>query len=472
MELIGVDEVVEATSGELVAGDEKAKLRSIGTDSRTLKKGDFFIALEGRRYSGHDFLEEAEKKGCSGVMFSKELPGSIKSRLAGRDAIAIRVRDTLVGLQDIARFYRRRFRIPVVGVTGSNGKTITKEMISAAASGPHTVLCNEGTENNQIGVPLTLLKLDRRHSLAVLEMGMNARGEIRRLAEIAEPTIGVVLNVGHAHIGFLGSLEDIAAAKSELLEVISSSRQNGRTGAVLNCDDPYLVRMKDRFDLDVRTFGMSREADVCGEDLRQEDDGLAFTIDFRRSGCRLAARIPVVGVHNVYNALAAAVTCEMLEIAPQRIVEGLSSVKIPHMRMEITKKNGVMIINDAYNANPESMRAALLALAEVDVKGRRIFVVGDMLELGEAAASAHEALGRLVAESGVDILISVGELGSVVAKSALDAGISEDAVMVCGDIEKAAAVLSENVKDGDCILLKASRRIGIERVLLGLEGVS
>jgi UDP-N-acetylmuramoyl-tripeptide--D-alanyl-D-alanine ligase len=465
MEPIDAGEILEATLGELEAGNRLDRLGPICTDSRTLRRGDFFVPLKGKRYDGHDFIGEAVEKGCSGIMYSRVLPTAIRERMVGRGILLVRVRDTLAGLQEVARRYRMRFQIPLVAVTGSNGKTTAKEMIGTVAGVRYTVLRNEGTQNNQFGVPLTLLKIDRRHSLAVLEMGMNARGEIRRLAEIAEPSVGLILNIGPAHLEFLGSLENVAAAKSELLEVMSRGGAQGKRIAVLNRDDPYTVRMRDRFALEVSTFGMSPESEVRGENVEQDGHGLRFTIRFRRSGSKVDVRMPVIGVHNMYNALAAAATCELLRIGPGEIAEGLSRVRLPSMRMEVSRKSGILVINDAYNANPESMRMALRTLEGLSVEGRRIFVAGDMLELGEEAVRAHEALGRMVAGRGVDILIAVGEHGARVAGAAREAGMPKGAITMCGNARQAGRVLRKIAKSGDCVLLKASRRVGLEAAL-------
>lgn len=462
MEPIGIDEALEATSGELVAGDRRGSIRSIATDTRKLKRGDFFVPLKGNIFDGHDYLDEALERGCAGGMFARAVSDADAKRWSTRGAVLIRVRDTLAGLQALAKRYRERFLIPLIAITGSNGKTTTKEMVVAISSGRFSVLGSEGTFNNDVGVPLTLLRLERNHSLAVLEIGMNARGEIGRLAGLAGPGIGVITNVGPAHLQFLGTIEEVAASKAELLEAMPAA---GGGVAVLNCDDRYVSRMGEGFGFKVKTFGMGSGADVRGESVRPGAGRVRFSMRFVRAGRAVAVTLPVAGVHNVYNALAAAAACEELGIQPEEIAERLGAVRLPPMRMEMLDRNGITVINDAYNANPASMYAALDTLRGMAVSGKRILVMGDMLELGAAAEAAHREIGRLAPERGVDLLIAVGEQSALAAEAAREAGMSAGNVVSCRCVREAASVLGERAREGDCVLLKASRRIGLEKIL-------
>jgi UDP-N-acetylmuramoyl-tripeptide--D-alanyl-D-alanine ligase len=462
MEPIGIGEALEATSGELVAGDRGGSICSLSTDTRKLKCGDFFIPLKGNKYDGHDYLDEALARGCSGSMFARAVSDDDVRGWSARGVALIRVGDTLAALQGLAQRYRERFRIPLIAITGSNGKTTTKEMVIAIASGRFSVLGSEGSFNNDVGVPLTLLRLERNHSLAVLEIGMNARGEIGRLAGLAGPGIGVITNVGPAHLKFCGTIEEVAASKAELLGAMSA---RGGGVAVLNRDDPYVSRMGRGLSLVVKTFGMGPGADVCGESVRPEPGRVRFSMRFRRSARPVAVTIPGVGVHNVYNALAAAAACEELGIEPGEIAERLGAVRLPPMRMELVNIKGITVINDAYNANPASMRAALETLKGMAVGGKRILVMGDMLELGAAAEAAHREIGRLAAGCGVDLLIAVGEQSAFAAEAARGAGMSAGNVVSCPCVREAASVLGERAGEGDFVLLKASRRIGLEKIL-------
>ncbi|MEJ2745606.1 MAG: UDP-N-acetylmuramoyl-tripeptide--D-alanyl-D-alanine ligase, partial [bacterium] len=462
MEPISIDEALAVTAGELVAGDGRAGICSITTDTRGLSRGDFFIPLKGKRFDGHDYLDVALDGGCSGAVCSRLLTDADIRKWSSSGAVLIRVDDTLRALQQIAKRYRERFQIPLVAITGSNGKTTTKDMVAAIAAGSFSVLGSEGTFNNDVGVPLTLLRLERHHSLAVLELGMNSRGEIARLAGIAAPTIGVITNVGPAHLEFLGTVEEVATSKAELLEAMVM--HNGGV-AVLNCDDPYVSHMGKRLNLKVKTFGMGPGADVRAESVHAAWGEVKFLLSFKGNSRPLAVAVPVVGVHNVYNALAAAAVCEELGMEPGEIAERLRDVRLPPMRMETSVIRGITVINDAYNANPASTRAALEAFKGVAAGGKKILVMGDMLELGASAERAHREIGHSVVECGLDLLIAVGELGAFAAEGAKQAGMSDAGVVTCADAREAASVLQERASEGDCVLLKASRRVGLERVL-------
>ncbi|MCX6353863.1 MAG: UDP-N-acetylmuramoyl-tripeptide--D-alanyl-D-alanine ligase [Candidatus Aureabacteria bacterium] len=462
MEPIKISDVCGAAGGELAAGDGQRRIERISTDTRTLARGDFFIALRGKNYDGHDHIGSALERGSLGIMYDHEFLYSGGGSEKVKEASLVKVSDTMTGFHDIARWYRKRFQIPLIAVTGSNGKTTTKEMIRTIASGRYSVLASEGTFNNQFGVPLTLMNLERRHEVAVLEIGMNARGEIKRLAGIACPTIGVVTNVGPAHLEFLRSVENVAASKAELLDSISS--QGGGT-AILNCDDPLVSRMGERNGVEVRTFGMKRGADVRGESVREEEGRVSARIRFRKSGRAVTMVLPVAGVHNVYNALAAAAVCEMLGMDPDEMAERLADFRTPPMRTQVLHRGGIVVINDAYNANPASMRAAIETLAAMRARGKKVLVAGDMRELGEAADEAHGAVGRLAAERGIDLLIAVGEYRMRIAEAAHRSGMPPDAVITCSTVHEAAQALNAHTGEGDCVLLKASRRVGLEDVL-------
>ncbi|MDD5557653.1 MAG: UDP-N-acetylmuramoyl-tripeptide--D-alanyl-D-alanine ligase [bacterium] len=468
MDPIRVTEAVQAISGELVAPGGASLVRSISTDTRRVAPGAFFVALRGPRHDGHDHLAEAVEAGAAGLIVSRLPAGAAAERWAAEGVAIVRVGDTLAALADLARWYRSRFPIPVVAVTGSNGKTTTKEMIAAIASTRLAVHASEGTLNNQVGVPLTVLGIERRHALAVVEMGMNARGEIAHLARIAEPDVGVITNVGPAHLEFLGSLEEVAAAKAELLAVMSGGG-NGARAAVLNRDDPRVAAMAGMFRLRVRTFGMGAEADVRAVDVRFTRRGARFTIRFARSGRGVRAAAPFMGIHNVMNALAAAAACEEIGMAVEDIAAGLGAVRLPPLRMERAERDGVTVVNDAYNANPASMRAAIDTVAGMAVRGARILVMGDMLELGEAAPAAHREAGRHAAARGFRALIAVGEHAAEAAAGAREGGMEPGRIVVCRDVDAAAAALRETARAGDCALLKASRRVGLERVIMERE---
>lgn len=467
MEPISIAEITAASSGRLTAGDGAAAVAGVCTDTRRLQPGDLFVALVGARFDGHDYLAEAVAKGCRGIVHSRPISARDATAWSAGGVSLILVRDTLDALGAIAREYRRRFELPLVAVTGSNGKTTTKEMIRAIASARFSVLASEGTFNNFVGVPTTLFRLKAWHTLAVLELGMNARGEIRRLAEIAAPEIGVVTNVGPAHLEFLETLDGVAAAKAELLDAMAASAGRGKT-AVLNLDDPRVAAMAAgaaRAGLAVRTFGRAEAADVRAEEVGRGAGGLDFLMRFRRAGRAVRVSLPVFGLHNVSNALAAAAACEALGIAPEEIAGALRAMRLPPMRMEAHTRGGVTIINDAYNANPASMAAAIETLASIRTRGRRILVIGDMLELGEASEAAHREIGALAASRGIDLLIAVGPQSALAADAAVAAGMPAGAVTRCRGVGEAGEALRAAAGEGDCVLLKGSRRMGLEKIL-------
>jgi UDP-N-acetylmuramoyl-tripeptide--D-alanyl-D-alanine ligase len=465
MEPISIAEVLSASSGTLVAGTDTGVVGAVCTDTRKLRPGDLFIALEGRNFNGHDYLAEAVGKGCRGIVYSRKVTAEDAAAWGARGVALIRVSDTLDAFAHIAHRYRRRFELPLVAVTGSNGKTTTKEMIRTIASTRFSVLASEGTFNNFVGVPLTLLRLEAWHTLAVLELGMNARGEIRRLAEIAAPEIGVITNVGPAHLEFLETLENVAAAKAELLDAMAApGRGRGRT-AILNLDDPRVAAMGAGAGLALKTFGMAEGADVRAEDVHAGESGVGFLMRFRKAGRAVRVTLPVFGVHNVSNALAAAAACETLGIDPEQIAGALRGMRLPPMRMEALSRGGVTVINDAYNANPDSMRAAVETLAAMKTRGRRILVIGDMLELGGASDRAHREIGALTARRGIDALIAVGPHSASAADAAAGAGMPPGSVVRCAGAREAAEALWAIAREGDCVLLKASRRMGLEKIL-------
>ncbi len=470
MEPISVAEIVASSGGRLEAGDGSSVVSGVCTDTRRLRRGELFVAIEGARFNGHDYIAEAVAKGCRAVVYARPLAGGDAAACGARGVSIVRVRDTLRALGLIARGYRRRFDLPLVAVTGSNGKTTTKEMIRAIASSRFTVHANEGTFNNFVGVPMTIFGLEARHTLAVLELGMNARGEIRKLAEIADPRVGVVTSVGPAHIEFLGTLEGVAAAKGELLAAMAARGGGPGRTAVLNLDDPRVAAMAagaSRAGIEVRTFGRSEGADVRAEDVRQGRRGIRFLMRLGGSGRAARVTLPVFGVHNVSNALAAAAVCEALGLGAEEIAEGLRAVRMPPMRMEAFIRGGVTVINDAYNANPASMAAAIETLGAVATVGRRILVIGDMLELGGASEGAHRDAGTLAARLGIDRLIAVGPLGAFAADAAESSGLPPGAVTRCAGAREAGEALRAEARKGDCVLLKASRGVGLEMALEG-----
>jgi UDP-N-acetylmuramoyl-tripeptide--D-alanyl-D-alanine ligase len=457
MEGLTVKEVVEATKGTLVAGDPGREMTSFSTDSRTLKPGDFFIALKGKNFDGHVFLSDAAAKGALGCVVSITPSIPLPSGF-----VAIHVEETQWALGQIAECWRKRHPARVVAITGSNGKTTTKEMTGSVLRQGYRVLVSPGNLNNLIGVPLTLFQLRHEHQAAVLELGMNARGEIHRLAEIAKPDVGVITNIGEAHLEFLGSVEEVAEAKGELLPFLTGDRV-----AILNRDDPYLTRVFPAVRGRLISFGFDRRADVRAERVRSSRDRTLFTLAAGRKGRPVRLNTP--GRLNVWNALAAAAVGIAFGLDLDAITAGLEQAPAAPMRMErILHPSGAVIINDAYNANPTSMTASLEVFFRLSKGREAIVVLGDMLELGSVSEAAHKRIGALVAGCRPALLITVGERARAIGEGAAVNGFDVTRIHCCRDHGEARAVLRAHLAAAPWVFLKASRGMGLEKLLEGL----
>lgn len=457
-------EILKATGGALLQGREDAVFNAISTDSRTIAEGALFIALKGHRFDGHHFALEALRKKAGGVMIEEDRAGDFWWKDVETKPVIL-VRDTLYALGEIARDRRRKFGVPVVALTGSNGKTTTKEMIAACLETTFPILKTEGNLNNQIGLPLTLLKLTERERVAVLEMGMNVPGEIKRLTEIAEPDVGLITNIQRAHLEGVGSLERIKEEKGALF------RGMKRDGSIIvNQDDPRVVALAEEFPGQKITFGIDHPSDVMAREIRvRVKEGTFFLLDL--DGEETEVWLPVLGRHFVYNALSAIATASLFGIEKERAVDALRQFRAFSMRMELVSLGGnISLINDAYNANPDSMEMALRALSEAKGEGRRaIAVLGDMLELGEESVEAHSELGRRVAELSIDLLLAIGNEASVVVTSAIREGMSQDRARVVRSHSEAASIVRAFAREGDWILVKGSRGMAMEKVVEALK---
>ncbi|MFQ5559209.1 MAG: UDP-N-acetylmuramoyl-tripeptide--D-alanyl-D-alanine ligase [Nitrospinota bacterium] len=457
-------DILSATGGRSVLGDGSPCFNEVSTDSRRVLNGSLFVPLKGDNFDGHDYICQSVLKGAQGVLFSSALlPEKVKPLVEGMTLkpVFIQVKDTLLAYQEMAKYHRCRFSPVVIGVTGSNGKSTTKEMIAAVTGIKYRTLKNQGNFNNHIGLPLTLLQIRKEDEVAVLEMGMSRLGEIRRLCEIALPSIGVVTNVGSAHMGNLGSLEKVAEAKSE---IIASLKKGGL--AILNADDPHVVSMKKKCGGKVLTFGFSSKADVRCTGIKER--GNCYDMTFTVGKTRVKARLSCLGVHNVLNALAAVCVGKGLGMKNDEIVRGLESYRALPMRMEALSVGGATVINDAYNANPGSMAAAIKALSEMHSPGKKILVAGDMLELGKFSEKAHKELGKSIARAGFDCFISVGVESGKAALEAVKGGMAKSNVFQCDVKEEAVQVLGSLMKEGDCVLVKGSRGLKMDEVVSGL----
>jgi UDP-N-acetylmuramoyl-tripeptide--D-alanyl-D-alanine ligase len=375
--------------------------------------------------------------------------------LPEHQATVVIVEDALVGLQDLARFHRRRFQIPLIAVTGSNGKTSTKDMISSVLATQLRILRTEANFNNEIGLSQTLLQMNSSHQAVTVEMGMRGKGEIAELAAIALPTVGVVTNVGETHLERLGSIDSISAAKAELVEALPN------TGvAVLNADDERVFGMRAKTAARIVTFGRKNGADVRAIKIRQNSCGVSF--ECLSGGEKITVFVSVPGVHTVYNALAAVAVGQLLGLGLESIAAGLAKYQPGKMRLNIRQYDQITLIDDTYNASPLSMAAAINVLAEI-APGRKVAAIGDMLELGTAAQEAHERVGRQLAEIGTEVVIAVGVMAHFAAEAANRQGVAD--VVACQDHEQAIVELRKRLKPGDMVLLKGSRGMQMEKLL-------
>lgn len=453
-----VDEILSATQGRWIGGEKKKVVFSgLSIDSRKIKPGELFIALRGDRFNGHDFIGQALEAGAAGVVFSEDRNLDFKSK------VFIRVSDTLWALQEIARAHRSKFNIPLIAITGSNGKTTTKELAASILAQKYRLLKNEGNLNNHIGVPLTLLRLESTHEVAVIEMGINRPGELTRLGEIAHPQAALITNVGPTHLEFLGDVAGVARAKGELLETLTPQGV-----AILNIDDEHYSVLASRVKGERITFGLRPEAHVTASELNfYPDRGTTFKLRMRINQKTQEGQVAlrVMGRHNVYNALAAAAVGLYLGMQLDMIRQGLEDFRPVSMRSQLLELGGFHILNDCYNANPASMRAAIETLAGLGSQGRQIAVLGDMLELGGLSEAAHREMGLAVAKAGIHRLITVGKLAREMACGALSGGMEARRVICCELPEEAGKVLLEIARPGDYILVKGSRGMKMERLI-------
>ena len=444
-----IAEILRATQGKLIQGNPNAAITQISTDSRTLKKGDLFVALVGEKFDGHNFLQRVCQQGAVGAVVSK--PITDLSQLGS--PITVQVSDTLVALGDIANCHRRKFNLPIVAITGSNGKTTTKDITSAVLAQRFSVFKSEKSYNNQIGIPTRLMQLNEGDEIAVLEIGTSWPGEIDRLSQITAPTLGVITNIGPAHLELLGSIEGVAEEKGALLTHVEH--------AILNADDPMTPTLARRVCGQITTFGWQNEADVSARDIEIDSFGKpTFTLKIDGNEVE-RVHLPCLGKHNIYNALAAAGVGLWAGLTPTEACTGLERFQPADMRMQPIVYNDLRIINDAYNSNPESLKSALTFLSDIETTGKRIAILGDMLELGEHSHALHLKTGQAI-PTNINLLITVGPHSAAIADGAK--GIVES-VISCDTPSQAAQQLTKYAQPGDAVLIKGSRGVKLEQVL-------
>jgi len=433
--------------------DQESVAMGYSIDSRTLNAGDLFIAIAGERFDGHEYVQAAMEKGAVGAIVAAE------KNVAGDPLRLLQVEDTVKALQLLGAAARRLWGKPLLAVTGSAGKTTTKEILAHILATRFRVMKSSGNLNNHIGLPLQLLKLEAEHDLAVVEMGMNHAGEIRALGALAHHDLAVVTTVAPVHLEFFGSLKEIARAKYEIIETLHSGGV-----AVLNADDEYVCQFGRDFKGKVVTFGTKRAADVSAHNIKL-NGAEGSTFDLVVGSVGEPVTFPLVGEHNIYNALAAAAAAMERGLTPSQAAVALSGIAPPDKRGQVLQIGGATIINDCYNSNPRALEAMIDTLASMRAE-RRILVVGEMLELGPTAEALHRESGKHAAEKKIDLVIGVRGMARAVAEAACGAGTQAQFVETP---EQAGEWLAHNLRPGDAVLLKASRGVKLERALEGLQ---
>jgi UDP-N-acetylmuramoyl-tripeptide--D-alanyl-D-alanine ligase len=444
--------IAEASAGELLSGSPETLARRACTDSRQVRAGDVFFAVPGGRFDGHQFVGDAAKKGAVAVVGEH---GRVPACIGNCAVIA--VENTRKALGQVAAEYRNSFELPIIAVAGSNGKTTTKELVAAVLRQKLTTLSSEASFNNDIGVPLTLLRLEQSHEAAVLEVGTNHPGELAPLVKLIRPSYGVITCIGREHLEFFGDVAGVALEEGSLAELLPPEGK-----LLLNGDDEWTDRIASRTRATVVRLGLSPRNDWRCRVLRTSKRGVTFRVDGPKADLVGEYRINLLGRHHAVNALFALALGAELGLDRDAIARGLVECKGAKMRLELFEAGGVRVLDDSYNANADSMCAALQTLVDLPCAGRRVAVLGDMAELGVHSREAHAEIGRRAAELGIGQLFAIGKMAPVMARAARDAGLNR--VFEFADVESAAPAVKSFVRSGDLVLLKASRVMRLERI--------
>ena len=451
MQILSINDIAKATGGKIICGSDKGVIHAITTDSRQADKDVLFIPLKGERADGHDYIPSALDKGAV----------SISEREIDSDKTVIKVADTRLALGDIARYYKAKYVVPTVSITGSVGKTTTKDLVYAVIAEKYKTHKTPNNFNNDIGVPLTVFGIEKEHEAAVIEMGMNHFGEISYLAGIVKPDVAIITNIGMSHIENLGSQEGIFKAKMEITENFTEANT-----LIVNGDDKFLGNISDT-PYKLVKFGMSDTNDVYAKDIENKGlSGMDFTVVHPDGEFRCSLKQP--GEHNIYNALAAVCAGLNMGLAECEIARGIENCVYTSSRLEISEHNGMEIINDCYNSSPDSVRAALRVMANT-LKSRKVAVLGDILEMGEYAKDAHFDLGKTVKDMGIDFLITAGSNAKYIAEGAKSLGMEN--VVSYATTDELVSDINNLVKPDDCILVKASHGMEFYKVTEAIKAI-
>ncbi len=457
--MLNVGKIIELCNGKLLCGSENIVCTHFVKDTREMQEGDTYIGIVGENYDGSSFYKEAINRGANCVILEESY--SSKQEIEKKDLPIIVVKDTIKCLNTLAQYKREYVDTYFIGVTGSVGKTSTRDMIYSVLSQKYKTLKNEKNYNNQIGVPLTMLKINNEE-MAIVEMGMNQLGEIEALSKIVRPQIGIITNIGTAHIGKLGSRENICKAKLEMIAGMDKD-----SILILNNDDDllhaYYEEHKEK--RKIVTIGINEESDFLAKNIVLKENSTTFTAVFY--GKEYDVYVPIPGKAFVYNSLVSIAVGVMVDMDMELILEGIKNVSITKKRLEIIDKGNYTVINDSYNASEDSMKASLQVLSKRGEK-RKIAVLGDMLELGEFSEKIHRAIGETVVKEKIDLLVTVGEYAKYIALSAKESGMNRECVYSFHDNKEATYFLKKELKKGDVLLLKASNRLNLSEIVEGL----
>ena len=490
MDAISLEEVIQAVNGKAISNARGLMVNGVSVDSRNVHKGNVFFAIKGDHYDGRQFIEQAFDAGAIGAVVSKQ--GGID--ISGKCLPLILVDDVKTALGDLARHYRRKLNAKIIGITGSNGKTTTKEMLYHLLSHFAPVVKPQKSFNNFIGVPLTIFEINSKHKYGILEMGTNAPGEILRLSEIGLPDIAVILNISKTHLEGLGSIEGVALEKGD---IVKNLKEDGVF--VYNADNPWCCEIADKFRGNKISFGFGPNAQIRGTDAKKKGNGSVFTIDIDYNtppfpphwgvkgvkpvsgyppktlpplwggggGCRrqFEIQLHVPGHHNISNCLASFAVCHALGLDISGLHNAFLSFKLPDMRIDSQQIGNVTFINDAYNANPESIFAALKYFEEIDTAGRKIFICGDMLELGKESHALHKEVGEKMSAINLDLLWTVGKYASDIASAAKDGGMDVEKVLSFRSLDDITEYDMGEFRENDVILIKGSRGMHMETII-------
>ncbi len=459
MNNIKVSDILKATGGKLIQGNSELLINGISTDTRSIKQGEIFFALEGENYDGHKFVEQAIHNGAAGAVISSGKKAAYSFHNGFKKCALLEVADTLTALGELAKFYRNSLPASFIAVTGSNGKTTTKDMAYHVLRNFKSVSRSRKSFNNLIGVPLTIFETETAHDFCIVEMGTNAPGEIKRLSEIIFPDFAILTNISNAHLEGLENIEGVASAKSEFIENMA---EDGTL--ITNADDDWCNQIADRFNGKVISFGFNQSADIKASNVKRNDSGFVFTVNDS-----LTVNLPVFGKHNIYNALAVIAMCDTVGVGIEVICDKFMDFKLPPMRMEKQICGGIVVVNDGYNSNPSSMSSALDEFSQLITSGRKVLICGDMLELGNYAERLHKEVGAKVADANIDVLWAVGPLSRFVAEEAIANGMPRENILSCETSEEMCSFVASQLKKDDTVLIKGSRRVKLESVSRQIE---